>query len=74
MTSPYSFYQYWLNMADADVVPFLGYFTFLPMEQIAEVGVTVRDRPGGTRRPAITGAGGDAAGPWRRTACNRPSV
>lgn len=35
-TSPYAFYQFWLNVADADVYKFLRYFTFLPVEQIAE--------------------------------------
>ena len=33
-TSPYSFYQFWLNVADADVYKFLKYFTFLPLEEI----------------------------------------
>ena len=33
-TSPYAFYQFWLNTADADVYRFLRYFTFLPIEQI----------------------------------------
>ena len=33
-TSPYSFYQFWLNVADADVYKFLRYFTFLPLEEI----------------------------------------
>lgn len=28
-TSPYSFYQFWLNVADADVYKFLRYFTFI---------------------------------------------
>lgn len=36
-TSPYSFYQFWLNVADADVYKFLRYFTFLPIEQIAQI-------------------------------------
>jgi len=36
-TSPYSFYQFWLNVADADVYKFLSYFTFLPLEQIQAV-------------------------------------
>lgn len=34
-TSPYAFYQFWLNTADADVYKFLRYFTFLSVEQIA---------------------------------------
>lgn len=36
-TSPYSFYQFWLNVADVDVYRFLGYFTFLSLEEIAAV-------------------------------------
>lgn len=36
-TSPYSFYQFWLNTADADVYRFLKYFTFLKVEQVAEI-------------------------------------
>ena len=38
-TSPYSFYQFWLNVADADVYKFLKYFTFLSIEQIDEIEV-----------------------------------
>lgn len=33
-TSPYAFYQFWLNTADADVYKFLRYFTFLPVDEI----------------------------------------
>ena len=36
-TSPYAFYQFWLNTADADVYKFLRYFTFLSVEKIAEI-------------------------------------
>ncbi len=36
-TSPYAFYQFWLNTADADVYKFLRYFTFLSVERIAEI-------------------------------------
>ena len=36
-TSPYSFYQFWLNVADADVYKFLSYFTFLPLEEIEAI-------------------------------------
>lgn len=35
--SPYDFFQYWRNVADADVIRFLKLFTFLPMEQIQEM-------------------------------------
>jgi len=37
MFSPYEFFQYWRNVADADVGRFLKLFTFLPMEKIAEL-------------------------------------
>jgi len=36
-TSPYSFYQFWLNTADADVYRFLRYFTFLSVPAIADI-------------------------------------
>ncbi|GAA6168118.1 tyrosine--tRNA ligase [Sessilibacter corallicola] len=36
-TSPYSFYQFWLNTADADVYKFLKYFTFLDVAQINDI-------------------------------------
>ena len=36
-TSPYAFYQFWMNTADADVYKFLRYFTFLPVEKIEEI-------------------------------------
>ena len=36
-TSPYEFYQYWLNTEDADVEKYLKYFTFLALEEIAAV-------------------------------------
>jgi tyrosyl-tRNA synthetase len=36
-TSPYSFYQFWMNTADADAYKFLRYFTFLPIEKIEEI-------------------------------------
>ncbi|MBI9103821.1 MAG: tyrosine--tRNA ligase [Spirochaetales bacterium] len=34
--SPYEFYQYWRNVADADTIKFMKLFTFLSMEEIAE--------------------------------------
>lgn len=36
-TSPYAFYQFWINTADADVYKFLRYFTFLTNERIDEI-------------------------------------
>ncbi|UCE82184.1 MAG: tyrosine--tRNA ligase [Deltaproteobacteria bacterium] len=37
LTSPYEYYQYWINTEDQDVTRFLGYFTFLPMEEVRAV-------------------------------------
>lgn len=36
-TSPYNFYQYWINTEDADVARFLRLFTFLPLEEIDDL-------------------------------------
>jgi tyrosyl-tRNA synthetase len=36
-TSPYDYYQFWINADDLDVVRFLSLFTFLPMEEIHAV-------------------------------------
>ena len=36
-TSPYEFYQYWRNVADADVLKCLKMLTFLPLDQILEM-------------------------------------
>ncbi len=36
-TSCYAFYQFWINVADADVYNFLAYFTFLELSEIAEI-------------------------------------
>ncbi|KSU66320.1 tyrosine--tRNA ligase [Arthrobacter sp. NIO-1057] len=45
MCSPYTFYQFWLNTADADVIDRLKVFTFLTREQIAELETEVAERP-----------------------------
>ena len=37
-TSPFDFYQYWRNVADADVERFLALLTFLPMEEVRRLG------------------------------------
>lgn len=39
-TSPYSFYQFWINTADADVYRFLRYYTFLPLAEIEQIEQT----------------------------------
>ncbi|MEM9883041.1 MAG: tyrosine--tRNA ligase [Planctomycetota bacterium] len=36
-TPPFDFFQFWRNVADADVGRYLGYFTFLPMDEVREL-------------------------------------
>jgi tyrosyl-tRNA synthetase len=38
LTSPYQFYQFWINAEDADVVRYLRLFTFRPREEVDEIG------------------------------------
>ena len=44
-TSPYAFYQFWLNTADADVAPFLRCFTLLDAGEIGAAAAAVAERP-----------------------------
>ena len=44
-TSPYEFYQFWINAADADVVKYLKYFTFLSHEEIEALAASVETEP-----------------------------
>jgi tyrosyl-tRNA synthetase len=37
-TSPYDYYQYWINTDDRDTERFLALFTFLPMDEVRELG------------------------------------
>ena len=45
MTSPYAFYQFWLNTDDADVIDRLKVFTFLTRAEIDELAQAVADEP-----------------------------
>lgn len=42
-TSPYEFYQFWMNTADADVIRYMKIFTFLTREEIEAFEVTVTE-------------------------------
>jgi tyrosyl-tRNA synthetase len=37
-TAPYEYFQYWINSDDRDIERFLALFTFLPMDEIRQVG------------------------------------
>ena len=45
MTSPYAFYQFWLNTDDADVIDRIKVFTFLTRAEIDELAQQVADEP-----------------------------
>src|SRR4051812_5019647 len=45
MTSPYAWYQYFINTADADVVRYLRWFTFLSRDELAELEQAAQERP-----------------------------
>lgn len=44
-TTPYEFYQFWINTADADVVRYLKIFTFLSHEEIEQLEQSVQEEP-----------------------------
>jgi tyrosyl-tRNA synthetase len=44
-TSPFKFYQFWLNTDDKDVINYLKYFTFLSKDVIDELALSVADKP-----------------------------
>src|SRR5690606_33096511 len=44
-TTPYEFYQFWINTDDRDVVKYLKYFTFLSHEEILELEKATETRP-----------------------------
>ncbi|PPG39913.1 tyrosine--tRNA ligase [Pseudoclavibacter sp. RFBA6] len=45
LTSPYAFYQFWLNTDDADVIARIKIFTFLTRAEIAELEILVETEP-----------------------------
>jgi len=44
-TSPYEFYQFWINTADADVIKYMKIFTFIEREEIEALEVSVQEEP-----------------------------
>jgi tyrosyl-tRNA synthetase len=44
-TSPYEFYQFWINTDDRDVIKYIKYFTFLSHEEIEELDRKTREEP-----------------------------
>lgn len=44
-TSPYKFYQFWINQADADVIRWMKFFTFLSQEEISKYECLIQGAP-----------------------------
>ena len=45
MTSPYAFYQFWINADDADIVNYLKVFSFASHDQIEELATRTKEKP-----------------------------
>jgi tyrosyl-tRNA synthetase len=45
MTSPYAFYQFWVNVDDRDVDGYLRFFSFRPREELEELAKATAERP-----------------------------
>ena len=69
-TSPYHFYQYWINLDDADVGRCLRFFTDLGKEEIERLLAEHQADPGEAGRPTPVGRRVDPAGPRRRWAAH----
>ncbi len=65
-TSPYAFYQYWLNVDDRDVGTYLRWFTLLPRAEIEALEQDLAARPEGAQCPTRAGPRRDRADPRRR--------
>lgn len=46
LTSPYAFYQFWINAEDASVMKYIKLFTFLSQAEIADLAAQHEERPG----------------------------
>ena len=71
MTSPYAWYQYFINTADADVVRYLRWFTFLSADEIAELQEATTDA---TARAGGATTAGRASSPRSFMARRRPNA
>ena len=70
-TSPYRFYQFWLNADDRDVVNYLKFFTWLDRPEIDDAGPQSRNRAAQARSPAHSGRADDSDDPRPVTALTR---
>ncbi|MDD5711693.1 MAG: tyrosine--tRNA ligase [Smithellaceae bacterium] len=74
LTSPYEYYQHWINVDDADVERFLALFTFLPMDEIRQIGsltdakINMAKAVLAFEATTITHGRDEAVGAWRAAA------
>ena len=73
-TSPFRFYQFWLNVDDRDAVPYLKYFTFRPQAEISDLEHVMKERPERREAQRAACARCDGDGPWGRSGSCAPSV
>ncbi|MFT5849393.1 MAG: tyrosyl-tRNA synthetase [Patiriisocius sp.] len=52
-TSPYAFYQFWLNTSDDSVIDYLKLFTFLTLEEVGEIEQGFNENPGKRRAQKV---------------------
>jgi tyrosyl-tRNA synthetase len=75
MTSPYDYYQFWINTEDADVGRFLRLYTFMPEEEIAELtsveGAALREAKKVLAREATAMTHGEVAATEAELAAGR---
>lgn len=50
LTSPYKFYQFWINAADDDIGKFMRYFSFKSKEEVEQIELEYADNPNGYKR------------------------
>ena len=72
-TSPYQFYQYWINVDDADVGQCLRMLTELPREEIEALDAARAEDAAARDSQTSPGRGADAAGSRRRRARRGPA-
>ncbi|MFK4594974.1 tyrosyl-tRNA synthetase [Streptomyces pristinaespiralis] len=65
MTTPYAFYQFWLNTDDRDISRYMRVLSFKSREELEELEKQTEERPQGTGRAACAGGGADDAGARR---------
>ena len=70
-TSPYQFYQFWINSDDRDIGRYLRYFTLLSRDEIAALDAETAANPGRREAQQTAGPRRDQPGPRRGRGAHR---